>query len=197
MQASTRTCTLPVAMPCESQKPAHYLQSNSENSFGSLECHRLCYLFLIAQGGFDYNRNNDAQWTDSPGDELGPTIGGTTICTTTIPLSLHTQMLVQVNYVGKWSGIWASGQQGTFLLRWEQIQRMRHGMELQNICAADGGAKMFWDWSIWCMRRGCESWDCASRRKESPEGILSTCINNWWERVEKMQPDCMWYPVTG
>ena len=125
-QVSTGTCTLPIAMPCESQKPAHYLQSNSEKLFWK-PWMSWTVLFISHCSGRVWN--NDAQWTGSPRDELGPTIGGTTISTTTVPLPLHTQMLVQVNYAGKWSGIWASGQRGTFLLRWEQIQRMRHGME--------------------------------------------------------------------
>lgn len=94
-QASIGTCTLSTAMPCESQKPAHYSQSNSEN----LDGHGRCCLFLIAQRGFDYNRNNNAQTTDLPRDELGPTIGGTTVSTTTVHLPLHTQVLVQVSYM--------------------------------------------------------------------------------------------------
>lgn len=76
-------------------------RATQKSCCGNLGGHGLCYLFLIAQRGFDCNRNNNAQRTDLPRDELGPTIGGTAVSTTTVHPPLHTQMLVQVSCVSK------------------------------------------------------------------------------------------------
>lgn len=121
-QASTGTCTSPIAMPCESQEAAHdqqfskirisKIQISAEFSriqqnqqfrkavLGALKVTDCAIYFSLLREGLTITE------VATPSEQTHPGMGWVPLLV--VPLSvppqylyLHTQMVVQVNYIGK------------------------------------------------------------------------------------------------